>query len=80
MPVIKTNKQSIAKAAGFFLREIHSQELDGDIQKAVINYRNGNITYERALEFMTEMFYEELEQWVVENKVLSLQLKSIQDK
>jgi hypothetical protein len=75
---IKTNKHSIDKAAEFFLKEIHTEELDGDLQVAVRGYRSGSATYEHAFEFLTECFREDLESWIIENKLLSVQLKCIQ--
>ena len=61
----------------FFLKKIHTEELDGDLQSAVRGYRSGDSTYESAFEFLTDIFKEDLENWIIENKLLSIQLKYI---
>lgn len=75
---IKTNKHSIDKAAEFFLKKVHVEEVDGDLQAAIKGYRSGQATYESSFEFLTDVFREELEAWIIENKLLSVQLKCIQ--
>jgi len=56
---------------------VHSEELSGDLGVAVKEYRAGRVEYSAAFEFIVDIYREELENWIIENKLLSVQLKYI---
>ncbi len=75
-------------AAEFFLKKIHGLELSGEMQTAVIEYRVKRNKlgksdeealeglYQGYFEMFTEIYRDELEQWINENQIIQMSLKS----
>lgn len=75
-------------AAEFFLKKVHGLELCGEIQQAVIEYRVKRNKLDKAdeealeglyqgyFDMFTEIYRDELEQWINENQIIHMSLKS----
>ena len=74
---IKTKITNVEQAAEFFLKKIHVDELYGDIQLAVHQYRINHETtsFDDAKGFLVDIYKDDLEHWINENQVLNLHLR-----
>ena len=76
------------EAGEFFLKKIHGLELSGDLQKAVIEYRQSKQKldskdkegleelFNRYHEMIVDLYREDLEFWINQNLVINLTLKT----
>lgn len=75
------------RASTFFLKHVHGLELSGELQEAVLEYRRNrqkltkedteghSALFEKYHEFLTDIYKEDLEHWINENRVLDINLK-----